>query len=201
MRIIGLTGGIACGKSTVTRMLRELGAVVIDADQISRAVTAMGQPGWQAVAAAFGPTVLLPDGGLDRKALGEIVFNDPQARKRLEEILHPLIRARMEAAIAEAELRGDKVVFLDVPLLFETEWYKRVDAVWLVYADEAIQRQRLMDRDGIGQTAAQQRMDAQLNMEEKLKMADVIIDNRSTLGETCNQVSALWRQLMNENME
>jgi dephospho-CoA kinase len=193
MVVIGLTGGIASGKSTVSRILRELGAPVVDADALVHELQRPGTPVTQAIVEAFGPEILRPDGTLDRAALGRIVFADAARRKVLEAIVHPAVRARMDEEIRRYQQAGHPAVVLDVPLLIEGGTYRTVDRVWLVYVDGETQRRRLIDRDGLSPADAERRIAAQMSLEEKSAFADLVIDNRGTEGETRVQVEAAWR--------
>ncbi len=175
--IVGLTGGIATGKSTVSQRLQQLGYVVIDSDQIARQVVEPGQSALEQIVAHFGQGILLPDGRLDRAALGKIVFNDPIERKVLEAITHPAIFVEKERQIKEALSHGHEIIFLDVPLLIETNLYKTVDKVLLVYTSEQIQLHRLMERDRLSMHEAMKRIRAQMPIDEKRPYADFIIDN------------------------
>ncbi|MDH7498659.1 MAG: dephospho-CoA kinase [Syntrophomonadaceae bacterium] len=195
MKIIGLTGGIASGKSTVSGILKSLGAVVIDADQVAREVVEPGQPAWQEIVDAFGPAVLNPDGTLNRKQLSQLVFRDGEKLRRLNAITHPRViehfRQRLQWLRAN---RPDAVVVLDVPLLFESGMDAMADEVWVVWVDQEIEMQRLMMRDGITHEEAQARVAAQLPLEEKVRRADRVIDNTRSLQETIAQTEALYRQ-------
>lgn len=177
MRLVGLTGGIATGKSTFAAALRALGAPVIDADRLAREVVAPGQPALAEIVRAFGPDVLEPGGGLDRRRLGAIVFADPEARRRLEAITHPAIRAAMRAEAARLASAGHAVAFYDVPLLYEVGLERDVDAVVVVYAPRAVQLARLQRRDGLAPAEAEARLAAQLPIDEKAARADVVVDN------------------------
>jgi dephospho-CoA kinase len=190
---IGLTGGIACGKSTVAAMLVRRGAQLIDADRLAREVVEPGSPALARVAERFGPEVLQPDGSLDRKKLGEIVFRDEAARKDLESILHPPIRALMRARMEELErLMPDKPVVVDVPLLFESKLQSYFQETLLVYIPRELQLKRLQARDGLTAEQAERRLAAQMPIEEKRKLADAVIDNSGTLEETERQVDEYW---------
>ena len=194
MDVIGLTGGIASGKTTVAAMLRDLGATVIDADAAARAVVEPGTPGLNAVVEAFGPEILEGD-RLDRWKLGAIVFEDPAARRRLEEITHPLIRAWMAERQREAEERGDVRVVLDIPLLYENGLDRGLKAVILVYAPAEIEMERLMARNSLSQEEAGRRLAAQMPIEEKKARADYVIDNSGTREQTLEQVGKVWKQI------
>lgn len=195
MYVIGLTGGIASGKSTVSEMLSMLGAAIIDADKLSRTVTLPGRPAWQEIVHRFGDSIIGPGGELNRKRLGQIVFADNQARHDLEKITHPRIEAEAMAAIARAKQDNYSVAVLDAPLLIEVAWHKKVDAVWLVFVDEQTQLTRLRLRDNVSYEDAMARIRAQMTLRDKLKYADVIIDNNGTLDNTKAQVLAAWRGL------
>jgi dephospho-CoA kinase len=193
--VIGLSGGIGTGKSTVARMFAAQGAVVIDADAIVHELQARGQPLVAELAAAFGPGVLDAEGGLDRAALGAIVFRDPEARARLGSIVHPKVGAEFARRIAAARAAGAPVLVLDIPLLFEgrkagtgSAAQLRFDATVLVYAPEAMQVERQLARDGCARDEARRRVEAQLPIEEKKALADYVIDNSGALEETERQV-------------
>jgi dephospho-CoA kinase len=185
---IGLTGGIASGKSTVARRFAELGVPVIDADEAARVVVAPGQPGLDAVAEAFGSTVLTSKGELNRRALRDLVFSAPESRRRLESILHPLIRAEMEHRAASAT--GPYLV-LAIPLLLEGGSQDRVDRILVVDASEEAQVQRVMSRDGGSEEQARAILAAQISREERLKAADDVLRNQGSLEELRMSVDAL----------
>lgn len=191
--VIGLTGGIGSGKSSVSRALARHGAVVIDADVLAREVVAPGTPGLAAVVGVFGSEILAPDGSLDRKALGARVFNDPQARARLEAIVHPLVRAR--AHELEAATAPDAVIVHDVPLLVETGQHERFDSVVVVDAPESAQRQRLVELRGMTPEEADRRIAAQATREARRAAADHIVVNDGSLDELEAQVAELWERL------
>ncbi|MGE5673806.1 MAG: dephospho-CoA kinase [Mycobacterium leprae] len=201
MKVVGLTGGIASGKSTVSRFLREMGAPVVDADVI---VHELQQPGTAVLAAIvdqFGLEVLRPDGTLDRARLGQRVFADPQQRRQLEAIVHPAVEERMWAEVARLRSAGAQAVVLDVPLLIEGGLYKQVDRVWLVYVDRATQRARLIERDHLSPAAAEARLAAQMPLDQKRQVADLVIDNRGSQGETRRQVEEAWRVIRQDKGE
>lgn len=199
---MGLTGGIGSGKSTVTRILAELGATTIDADAIVHELQAPGQPMLRELAAAFGPSILTPDGALDRKGLGAIVFRDEAARARLGEIVHaPVIGEMMRRAKAAVD-RGDPLVVLDIPLLFEGRVSGRgsgalmhFDVTVCVWVDEATQLARTMARDQCDEGEARRRIAAQLPIDRKRELADHVIDNSGTPAETRAQVESLVHEL------
>lgn len=194
MRIIGLTGGIASGKSAVARMLEQRGAIVIDADHIAREVVKPGEPAYNAIVAEFGERILNPDLTINRGALGKIVFTDPEARRRLEKITHPAIGQRASEKLAELRRGGADLVFYMAPLLIEAGITSRVDEVWVVYVDRETQIARLMQRDGISREEALQKIAAQMPMEEKKKHGSVVIDNRKTEADTEKQVQEVWER-------
>jgi dephospho-CoA kinase len=186
---IGLTGGIGSGKSTVSALLAERGAVVVDADRIAREVVEPGTPGLQAVVAEFGTEVLGPDGALDRPALAAVVFADPAARARLDGIVHPLVRARATELAAAAP--PDAVVVHDIPLLVETGQADRYDLVLVVEADPDIRIARLVQR-GLPERDARARIAAQATDEQRRAVADVVLDNSGTREELTAQVDRFW---------
>jgi dephospho-CoA kinase len=186
---IGLTGGIGSGKSTVSRLLAEHGAVIVDADAIAREVVEPGTPGLAAVVEAFGTGVLAPDGSLDRPALAAVVFADPEARRRLDAIVHPLVRAR--AAEVAAAAAPDAVVVHDVPLLVETGQAGLYDVVVVVEADPETRVARLVQR-GLTAEDARARMAAQATDEQRRAVADVVLDNSGTPERLAEQVDRVW---------
>lgn len=195
MRVIGLTGGIASGKSAVARHLTSLGAVVIDADLLARDVVQPGEDAYRAIVAHFGRDILQADGSLDRKALGRIVFADPGARKVLEAITHPAI-ARLAAQLLGRERdRGTPVVFYMVPLLFEAGLADSMDEIWVVSVDEKTQLARLMARDAIDRDEALRKVAAQQPLAEKAIRAHVVIDNNGLPEQTASQVEEAWQTL------
>ena len=192
MRLIGVTGGIATGKSTVDRMLEAHGAAVIDADQLARDVVRRGEPALQEVAARFGSDVIQPDGSLDRERLGKIVFADPEARRDLDQITHPRIAELTRDRIAEALASPALLVAVDIPLLFENARESMFEGVLLVYAPREVQIRRLRERNGLDEAAALQRLAAQLPIDEKRERATWIIDNTQGLDATARAVDDWW---------
>ena len=188
---IGLTGGIGSGKSTVSALLAARGAVVIDADRIARQVVEPGTPGLAAVAEAFGPGVLTPDGSLDRPALAAIVFADPAAREKLDGIVHPLVRSR--AAELAAAAPEDAVVVHDVPLLVETGQAGSYDLVLVVQADPDTRIDRLVRR-GLTEEDARARIAAQASDEQRRAVADVVLENDGTPEDLAEQVDRFWAE-------
>jgi dephospho-CoA kinase len=192
MRLIGVTGGIATGKSTVDRLLAAHGASVIDADELAREAVRPGEPALDEVAARFGREVLLPDGNLDRGRLGEVVFADPEARRDLERITHPRINELMGERIATALAGPAPLVAVDIPLLFESAREAMFEGVLLVYAPPEVQVRRLRERNGLDEAAALQRLAAQLPIDEKRDRATWIIDNSDGLDATSRAVDLWW---------
>lgn len=192
---IGLTGGIASGKSTVAQMLVKRGALLVDADQIAREVVEPGHPVLDRVVAHFGQAVLHRDGSLNRKKLGEIIFADKAEKNKLEAILHPAIRAMMKQRKEKLETKyPSRLVVVDVPLLYESNLASMFAEVWLVYITRELQIERLMKRNEFSKEEALSRIEAQMPIDEKKKMADVIIDNCGSLQQTEAQVEAIWKR-------
>jgi dephospho-CoA kinase len=190
---VGLTGGVASGKSTVSAMLAELGTVVIDADLIAREVVARGTPGLAAVVAEFGPELLTPDGDLDRPAMGALVFADPDARKRLETIIHPLVHQR--SAELEGAAAPDAVVVHDIPLLAEVGRAGSFDAVIVVDAPAELQVSRMVEDRGWSREEAESRIAAQATREQRLAIATYLVDNTGTLEGLREQVETVFTKL------
>ncbi len=198
MIIVGLTGGIATGKSVVAEILEEKGAIIIDADKISRDVVQKNTPAWKEIVDTFGESVLQPDGEVDRKALGKIVFPDENKRNQLNHIVHPRVFeeiSRHIALIMENEAHTNPVIILDVPLLFETKMHREFSDIILVYAPFETQLARLMARDDAGEKDALARIRAQMPIEEKKQQADYVIDNSGSVEETRRQAEALMADL------
>lgn len=183
MKIIGLTGGIASGKTTVANYIQKQGIVVFDADAMSKQVVAPGTAGLQEVVAIFGEEYL-KDGALDRKKIADLVFHNKEKLQQLERVIHGRIWAEAERVIGESKTQDCPAVVLDVPLLIESGWYKKVDEVWLVYISPEEQIRRVMLRDGMAREQAQARMANQMSTDEKRKYADVVIDNGGALEKT-----------------
>jgi len=195
VKLYGLTGGIASGKSTVSRMLRELGAHVLDADVIAREVVEPGTPGLQAVAERF-PGVLGPDGRLDRAKLGARIFGDPQERAALNALLHPLIGQQFMLRTQALAEQGVERVLYDAPLLIENRLHLGMDGVVLVWVPREVQKARLMARDGLDEAAADARLAAQLPLDEKRQHATWVVDNSGELGTTRARVEEVWRTML-----
>lgn len=186
---IGLTGGIASGKSTVARMLVESGAALVDADRIAREIVEPGQPSLAQIVERFGQAVLHEDGTLNRKKLGEIVFADEAKRKALEAITHPAIRAVMRERMDKLQREAPKrLVVVDVPLLYESGLQSLFEEVMVVYVPRSVQLERLIKRDGLSKADAERRLNAQMDIEEKKRLADIVIDNSGSLEDTALQL-------------
>jgi dephospho-CoA kinase len=194
IRVIGLTGGIATGKSSVARFIEELGGVVIDADQLSRQAVSPGSLALQRLAAAFGDEMLLPDGSLDRKRLGKVVFADAEKRRLLEGILHPEIRRLARERISAAGQAGHGVVFYMAPLLIEAGASELVDEIWVVTVTPDVQLERLTQRDNITREEARRIIASQMPLDEKAGYGTVVIDNSGTPAETQRLVKEIWMQ-------
>jgi dephospho-CoA kinase len=195
--LVGLTGGIATGKSTVSEMLRRRGCVVIDADQLARDVVEPGEPALAEIVREFGREVLQPDGRLDRKKLGAIVFADAARRQRLEQITHPAIGARFAGQLAELMAREfHGLVFFDAPVMIESGSSKQMDRLVVVATDEETQITRLMARDGIDRDEALRKVRSQMPVAEKAKLADYVIDNGGDRTATEAAVERVYRALL-----
>ncbi len=201
MLVVGLTGGIASGKSTAAGILQANGAPVISADQLARAVVAPDEPGLRAVVEAFGREFLLPNGTLDRAQLGSLIFVDVEARRKLEGLLHPMVLQRMVAVLRAWESDGVPVAVCEIPLLFEVGLHENgsfIDRTWLVYVTEGEQLRRLMARDGLTEVQAAQRLAAQWPLARKRQLADVVLDNEGTRGDFTVRVAEAWNALLAE---
>lgn len=191
--IIGLTGGIASGKSTVAKMIRELGIPIIDADQIAREVVEKGKPAYEKIVETFGEGILQEDESIDRIKLGSIIFNNEEQRNLLNQIVHPAVRAEMNAQ-KEHYLQSDiKAVVLDIPLLFESKLTHMVEKTIVVFVDGATQLKRLMDRNQFSEEEAKARINSQLSLLQKKELADQVIDNNGSLDETKAQVEKILK--------
>ncbi|HEY2419824.1 MAG TPA: dephospho-CoA kinase [Neobacillus sp.] len=188
--VIGLTGGIASGKSTVSTMFKEMNIPVIDADVEARLAVEKGEPAYMKIIAEFGHEILLPNEEIDRNKLGSIIFYDAKKRQLLNEIVHPEVRKRMKAKIEQSKQNQEEIVVLDIPLLFESKLTYMVDKTLLVYVDKDIQLQRLMERNSLNQVDAEARIHAQMPLSEKVRLADAVINNNGPLQETKNQLIA-----------
>ena len=195
--LVGLTGGIATGKSTVSDMFRSLGAVIIDADLLARQVVEPGEPAYADIVTEFGPDVVQLDRALDRKRLGAIVFADPERRRRLEAITHPRIRERFARRVQELTAQGfEGVVIFDAPVMIESGNYRNMDRLVVVATDEATQRARLHARDRAEEAEVTRRIASQMPLAEKVKLADYVIDNSGERSTTQDQVRRVHAALM-----
>lgn len=192
MKVIGLTGGIGTGKSTVSKFLAELGAVVIDADKVGHEVFRPGTEGWDDVVATFGKEVLNTAGEIDRKKLGAIVFNNPEALQKLNQIVHPRAYDLVKSRLDEYRQRGAGVVVVEVILLIEAGWTDLVDEVWVVVASEDTVVKRLKQQRGMSEEEILTRIHSQLSTEERVKHADVVINNDGDIDEVKAKVKELW---------
>ncbi|WP_079708288.1 dephospho-CoA kinase [Paraliobacillus ryukyuensis] len=197
-KVIGLTGSIGTGKSTVSNFLKGKQIPIIDADVVSREVVEPGQVAYQQIIETFGTSILQSDRQIDRKALGRIVFSDETSRKQLNEIVHPQVHRTMLAKRDHYLNEGIPIIVLDIPLLFENHLQQYVDLIVVVYTTPEIQLQRLMERDQLTKEEAQSRINAQTSIDTKAKQADMIIDNSGTFKETKQQCNKLLEDLQSE---
>ncbi len=194
--VAGLTGGIASGKSTVSRMFREAGAKIIDADEIAREVVKKEKPAWREIRANFGKEILLPDGEINRDLLGKIIFHDHSQKKKLNRIVHPFVFQGMEDNIVSAESDNpDAIVILDVPLLIETGLYRNLSEIILVYIPENFQLRRLIARDHLSEIDAKARIHSQMPIDEKKQFATILIDNSNHFEKTKEKVLDVFQRL------
>ena len=196
MKLIGLTGGIASGKTAVSAILRRLGAQVIDADALAREVVEPRQAAWNEIVQTFGNNVLQADNTIDRKKLRKIVFDNLEARKQLEAITHPKIRQLAQQRIKDCAATGTSLVVYEAPLLFETKIHLWLRPVILVACDTTTQRRRLLERDNLTEAEIEQHLGAQMSLEEKRKLADYVIENSGTLQELEEKVTALVETIL-----
>lgn len=195
MYVVGLSGGIGSGKSTVAEMLKAKGALVLSADQAGHEVYLPGKPAWQEIVDAFGRQVVAADGAIDRKKLGAIVFSDPEALKRLNAITHPRMKELMREKLAELERRGVAVVVLEAALLFGAGWDDLTDEVWATVAPPEVAARRTAERSGISAEEALARIETQVSNQEQLRRSDVIIETDCDLEETRSQIDEEWIRL------
>jgi len=195
MKVIGLTGGIGSGKSTVSQCLAELGAVVMDADKVGHEAFKPGTPAWRDVVATFGREVLAPSGEVDRKKLGEIVFSDPGALARLNRIMHPRMYDMMKARIEEYRREGVDVVVIEAAVLIEANWTPLVDEVWVTVVPESMVVERVQKQRGLAEKQTLARIRSQSPAEERLKHANVVISNDGDLDGLRAKVKELWQRL------
>lgn len=192
--IIGLTGGIASGKSTVSNLIKTAGIPVIDADVIAREVVEKGEAAYERIVATFGTEIVTPDGSLDRKKLGTLVFNDEKKRQLLNEIVHPAVRKRMLEKVEHHKEEGFETIVLDIPLLFESKLTNMVEKIIVVYVDYELQKERLKQRDQFTEAEALVRIAAQMPLKEKLHLADEVIHNHGSIDETKQQLLAILKK-------
>ncbi|MET0691765.1 MAG: dephospho-CoA kinase [Candidatus Binatia bacterium] len=195
MKLVGLTGGIASGKSTVAEILKRQGAAIINADVLAREVVEPDRQAWTEIVNTFGTAVLQPDRALDRQKLRAIIFDDPDARKKLESIIHPQVRALAEQRIREHAAAGYAVIVYEVPLLFEGNLQEWLRPVILVACDVDTQRKRLQSRDNLSAVQAQKHIEAQMSLEEKRRLADYVIENNGSLEDLERQVQAVLEKI------
>jgi dephospho-CoA kinase len=195
VKLVGLTGGIASGKSTVAEILKRQGAAIINADVLAREVVEPGRQAWTEIVNTFGTAVLQPDRALDRQKLRAIIFDDPDARKKLESIIHPQVRALAEQRIREHAAAGYAVIVYEVPLLFEGNLQEWLRPVILVACDVDTQRNRLQSRDNLSAAQAQKHIDAQMSLEAKRRLADYVIENNGSLEDLKRQVQAVLEKI------
>jgi len=195
MKVIGLTGGIGSGKSTVSQFLIELGAVIIDADRVGHEAFKPGTELWREVVAAFGRQIVTPSGDIDRKKLGEIVFGNSESLSQLNQIMHPRMYDMVKAQLEEYRRQGLGVAVLEAPLLIEANWTSLVDEVWVTVASEATVLKRLQERTGLSKEESLARISSQLPSEERIKHADVVINTDCSLYEVKTRVKELWDRL------
>lgn len=194
--VIGLTGGIASGKSTVSAKLKDLGAYIIDVDVLARDVVSKGEIAYNRIVQSFGPDILLKTGEINRKKLGNIVFSDKKKLALLNSITHPEIISRVKDKIAELKAAGKKVIVVDAAILIEMGLYKYVDSVWVVVVDRETQIKRLMKRDKFDYEDSENRINSQFTNEVRKKYADVIIDNNRPFEEVERKIEELWNNIM-----
>jgi dephospho-CoA kinase len=195
VQVIGLTGGIASGKSTVARILKKAGAVIIDADRIARDVVKKGLPAYQKIIDTFGDKVVSPDGEIDRGVLGDIIFNDPQKKQLLNRIVHPYVSKETNLQLKHIEkTHPNTIVILDIPLLLEAQMHKNLYEVIVVYVPEHTQIKRLMQRDGISEADALARVRSQMPIEEKKDLATIVIDNSGTREDTRKRTLEIFKR-------
>jgi len=195
MKVIGLTGGIGSGKSTVSQYLAELGAVVLDADKVGHEAFKPETPAWRDVVATFSREVLAPSGEVDRKKLGEIVFNDPEALSRLNQIMHPRMYDMMKDRIEEYRRQGVAVVVIEAAVLIEANWTPLVDEVWVTVVPEAMVLERLKQQRGLAKEQTLARIRSQIPTTERLKHADIVISNDGNLDDVKAKVREMWQKL------
>lgn len=199
MQVIGLTGGIASGKSTVSRILKDAGAIIIDADRIARDLVKKDLPAYREIIDAFGDKVLASDGEIDRSVLGDIIFNDPRKKQLLNRIVHPRVSKETDLRLKRIQKNHpDTIVILDIPLLMEAQMHKGLSDVIVVYVPEDTQIKRLMQRDGISRADALARIRSQMPIDEKKKLATIVIDNSGTRENTRKQTLEILQRFQKQ---
>ena len=198
MITIGLTGGIASGKSTVLHLLEELGAIIVDSDKLAHKAMEPNTPGWQDIIKTFGSEILNPDMTINRKRLGDIVFNDHKLLFKLNEVIHPRVAEKFKDIISEVRksYTDNSVIVIEIPLLYETRMERLCDEVWVVWVDEATQIKRLMEREGISKADAINRIKSQMPIDEKAKRADFVINNMQTMEETREVTTKYFNEML-----
>lgn len=194
MKIIGLTGGIASGKSTIAKFLRDLGAEIFDADEVSRNAVNKGSAGLAKVAEEFGAEYLTEDGEMNREKIAALVFADKEALKKLEAIIHKIVWSEAESFLQNCRDKNCKAAVLDVPLLIECGWHKKADEVWVVSVSRETQVVRAMARSGMAREDVEKRIAAQMSLADKVAYADLVIDNEGSLEATQEFVAEAWRK-------
>lgn len=196
MKLIGLTGGIATGKTTVSKILKDFGIPIIDADEVYLELSKKGKAVWKAVYQAFDEKYFLADGQMDRKALGKLIFSNNQAREKLNFITHPIVKDKMMKILARIDReKKPSLIVMDVPLLFEAGWNQWMDEVWVVYIPEEMQEARLKKRDNLSREEALLRIRSQMSIEEKRKLAHRVIDNTQSISYTKNQIEGILNEV------
>ena len=195
MKVIGLTGGIGSGKSTVSKLAEEMGAVILDADKVGHEAYTPDSETWREVVAAFGDEIVAEDRSIDRRKLGAIVFADPAALEQLNGIMHPRMFDMMKARLDEHRRQGTKIVVLEAAILIEAEWTPLVDEVWVTVASEPVVVERVQERTGLPEEQIRSRIRSQLSNEERIRQADEVIGNDGSLDELRATVAKLWEKL------
>lgn len=199
MKIIGLTGGIASGKSTVVNALRQLGALIIQSDEVAHEIIAPGKPAWADVVKVFGEEILLEDQTIDRIKLGQIVFNDPERLQELNQITHPRIMEHLKSDLAWVKSSNpNAIVVMEIPLLYETHLDRICDEVWVIWVDRETQIARLIGRDKLSREDAIKRIDSQMSLDEKARRADLVLDNTRGAEQTVATATAYFKEVMLE---
>ena len=195
MKVIGFTGGIGSGKSTVSQFMAELGAVILNTDEVGYEAFKPDTELWRQVVAAFGRQIVTPDGNIDRKKLGNIVFGNAESLSRLNQIMHPRMYHMVKAQLKEYREQGTRVIVLEAPLLLEAGWTPLVDEVWVTTASESTVLKRLEERTGLSPVESLTRIRSQLSSAERVRRADVVINTDCDLNELKSRVTELWRKL------